>query len=165
MRAESSALDELLAGAEAAAGESIGSLLIRPVQRLCKYPLLFRELLHAVPAAHPSRGALLRAAAAVTTVAGEVNERVRDAERRAGMVLMAHAVGEPGLVVPVRALLLERDASAEQLSPGGLGGLSLRAFQPAKISKFGHLLGWFSRGRRCHISGDNPEWQISGFRP
>ncbi len=38
-------LDEVLKDRERKAHVSLGSLLIKPVQRVCKYPLLFRELL------------------------------------------------------------------------------------------------------------------------
>ena len=171
LRQERPQLDEFVRRAEAAGGETIGSMLIRPVQRLCKYPLLFRELRGAVAADHPARDALLRAEADVANTAsevkrahrtlhptprpsctltprpapppctltlhshsapsptlspctvtmwtlvapapapvsapsappgGQVNERVRDEERRAGMVVLARAVGEPTLVVPGR---------------------------------------------------------------
>ena len=52
---------------------------------------------------------VLRAARAVTTVAAEVNETVREAERRNDLVRLAAAVGEPGLITPHRALLLQQD--------------------------------------------------------
>ena len=72
LRQERPQLDEFVRRAEAAGGETIGSMLIRPVQRLCKYPLLFRELRGAVAADHPARDALLRAEADVANTASEV---------------------------------------------------------------------------------------------
>ena len=58
-------------------GQPLESLLIAPVQRLCKYPLLFRELLHATPEEHAHHALVLSAAHKVTAVAAEVNEAVR----------------------------------------------------------------------------------------
>ena len=75
LRQERPQLDLLVRGAEAAGGETIGSLLIRPVQRLCKYPLLFRELRVAVAAAgYPAHvlAALLHAEADMSAAAAEV---------------------------------------------------------------------------------------------
>ena len=40
-----------LAELETTRGEALDSLLIRPVQRLCKYPLFFGELLRILPEA------------------------------------------------------------------------------------------------------------------
>ena len=72
LRQERPQLDEFVRRAEAAGGETVGSMLIRPVQRLCKYPLLFRELRAAVATDHPAHDALLRAEADVANTASEV---------------------------------------------------------------------------------------------
>ena len=59
---------------ELATGQSLRSLLIKPVQRLCKYPLLLQSLLKELPAADPAHPLLSRAASAVEGVAHSVNE-------------------------------------------------------------------------------------------
>ena len=77
MRAKSPKVEAAFQKAELASMMPVGSMLIKPVQRLCKYPLLFRELLHEIPDEHPHRALVLSAARTVTAVAAEVNEAVR----------------------------------------------------------------------------------------
>ena len=106
-RASTPALDEL----EAACGERIDSLLIRPVQRLCKYPLFFGELLGVLPGQCASRPDLERAADAVRRVNEEVNAKIRGAEDGSRLVALYHELGGklPALLAPTRSLLLELD--------------------------------------------------------
>ena len=61
-------------------GVALDSLLIKPVQRLTKYPLLLRELLGRLPTRHPQRTALEDAERAVGDASREVNRRVKHAE-------------------------------------------------------------------------------------
>ncbi|XP_023565896.1 rho guanine nucleotide exchange factor 38 isoform X2 [Octodon degus] len=55
----------------------MGSLMIRPVQRLMKYPLLLHELHRATPPAHPDHGPLEEACAAVRAINVNINEQKR----------------------------------------------------------------------------------------
>jgi len=93
--------------------KALMSLLIKPVQRLCKYPLLLGGILSKLPSRHPSRGALEAAAAAVKSIAEQVNERVRQADGRARFVACANALNQPELVTPGRHLLREMDVQAQ----------------------------------------------------
>lgn len=127
LRAKSSKLDAAFQQAEIAATQTVGSMLIKPVQRLCKYPLLFRELCKEVPESHPARPELVQAAAAVQDVAKQVNERVREAERRADMMALAEAVREPELVTPSRALVHEAEVSVQRLASSRHGAPGARA--------------------------------------
>ena len=77
LRGESAEVDKACGAVEDLIHATISSMLIKPVQRLCKYPLLFRELLHEIPDEHPHRALVLSAARTVTAVAAEVNEAVR----------------------------------------------------------------------------------------
>lgn len=52
----------------------LASMLIKPVQRIMKYPMLFKELLAATTPAHPDYFNLKQAAASASAVADEVNE-------------------------------------------------------------------------------------------
>ena len=52
LRAANAVADDAMSEVEHATGLTIGSWLIKPVQRLCKYPLLLSALLKAAPA-HP----------------------------------------------------------------------------------------------------------------
>ncbi|XP_005406282.1 PREDICTED: rho guanine nucleotide exchange factor 38 isoform X2 [Chinchilla lanigera] len=55
----------------------MGSLMIRPIQRLMKYPLLLCELHKATPPSHPDRGPLEEACAAVRAINVNINEQKR----------------------------------------------------------------------------------------
>uniref|UniRef100_A0A8U8ALI9 Dynamin-binding protein n=1 Tax=Geospiza parvula TaxID=87175 RepID=A0A8U8ALI9_GEOPR len=55
----------------------LGSLLIKPVQRLMKYPLLLRELLNSTPASHPDHEALQHALFTMRTINWNINELKR----------------------------------------------------------------------------------------
>ncbi|KAF2988562.1 hypothetical protein EK904_006216 [Melospiza melodia maxima] len=55
----------------------LGSLLIKPVQRLMKYPLLLRELLNSTPATHPDHEALQHALFTMRTINWNINELKR----------------------------------------------------------------------------------------
>eukprot|EP01113_Clastostelium_recurvatum_P049650 TRINITY_DN9237_c0_g1_i1.p1 TRINITY_DN9237_c0_g1~~TRINITY_DN9237_c0_g1_i1.p1 ORF type:complete len:701 (+),score=118.47 TRINITY_DN9237_c0_g1_i1:110-2212(+) len=54
--------------------------LIKPVQRICKYPLLFQGLLRYTPETHPDHGPLSAALATMQGVALHVNEFSRESE-------------------------------------------------------------------------------------
>ena len=97
LRANSPKVDAAFQRAEMAAKQTVGSMLIKPVQRLCKYPLLFRELCKEVPEDHPAHGEVLQAALEIKDVAAQINERVREAEQRSLMMSLAEAVREPEL--------------------------------------------------------------------
>ena len=50
------------------------SLLIKPVQRVLKYPLLLEKLLKATPQSHPEHRKLMQALEAAQQVAQDINE-------------------------------------------------------------------------------------------
>ena len=99
-------------------GQPLESLLIAPVQRLCKYPLLLRELLGALKPNSADRPALEAAAALVGAAAARVTADVRAAENAATMRRVAIEIdstlpNNTPLLSPTRTLL--HDADAEQL--------------------------------------------------
>lgn len=116
---------------EAARAESLESVLIRPVQRLCKYPLFFAELLRPLPDGELHRE-LAAAADAVREVSEEVNRKTRGTAEAARLVEIHMALGQqlPSLLAPTRSLLLEtqvRLASTRigrRHSLGAISGLS-----------------------------------------
>ncbi|XP_068869386.1 rho guanine nucleotide exchange factor 38 isoform X1 [Aphelocoma coerulescens] len=61
----------------------LGSLLIKPVQRLMKYPLLLHELLNSTPASHPDHKALQDA----LFVMKNINVNINELKRRKDLVL------------------------------------------------------------------------------
>lgn len=52
----------------------LGSMLIKPVQRVMKYPLLFGDLLQCTSPVHPDYFNLKKAFEVATSIAGEINE-------------------------------------------------------------------------------------------
>ena len=67
------------------------SLLIKPVQRVLKYPLLLEKLLKATPPSHPDQRRLLQALEAAQQVAQDINEFKRRKDLGKGYD-MAHCV-------------------------------------------------------------------------
>lgn len=56
---------------------NIFAFMIKPIQRICKYPLLLRELLKHTEKTHPDYELLQKASGMIEKVVGEVNERRR----------------------------------------------------------------------------------------
>jgi hypothetical protein len=90
-----------LAAVQVTHGQTLDSLMIKPVQRLCKYPLLLASL---VKALRPSeeRKQLSAALVIVERQASEVNRRSREAEEAAKVLELGDAWR--GLVCPTRVL-------------------------------------------------------------
>ncbi|KAE8379299.1 hypothetical protein BDV26DRAFT_172069 [Aspergillus bertholletiae] len=58
----------------------LDSLLVKPVQRILKYPLLLSELLESTPKEHPDRVALMTALEEVTNISVRINELKKRAD-------------------------------------------------------------------------------------
>lgn len=58
----------------------LDSLLVKPVQRILKYPLLLKQLLDATPENHPDHAAILGALEGVTDISVRINEMKKRAE-------------------------------------------------------------------------------------
>lgn len=63
-------------------GLDLPSFLIKPIQRLCRYPLLLSEVVKHMPADHPMRTAMVTTRDGVERVAHEVNSRMAAADQR-----------------------------------------------------------------------------------
>ncbi|KAJ3299651.1 cytochrome c oxidase subunit 1 [Borealophlyctis nickersoniae] len=63
-------------------GLDIGAFLLKPVQRICKYPLLLRELFKHTPPGHPDHQALEASLRLINNVVDVVNERRRFVENQ-----------------------------------------------------------------------------------
>lgn len=59
---------------------NLDSLLVKPVQRILKYPLLLTELLSATPSDHPDYTAISNALAATTAISVRINEMKKRAD-------------------------------------------------------------------------------------
>ena len=97
-------------------GANLDSLLIKPVQRLTKYPLLLRELLERLPDQHPHRAKLTAAAVEIAQTNAEVNARIERAEMAAPL-LQAHEDLGGGVLAPNRTLRLTLDATCANPNP------------------------------------------------
>ena len=58
----------------------LSNYLLKPIQRVCKYPLLVRELLRATNEAHPDIENLNKALLKIETVVATINEQRRQTE-------------------------------------------------------------------------------------
>lgn len=124
----------------------IVSLMIKPVQRICQYPLLFRELLkHAASSAEAER--IEKTLRKIESVSVHVNERVREAQNNARLFEL-HETIDPrakiDLLQPSRMLLSELTARVLSLdSPRWpsfllrLGSRRRRRLQRADASSLG----------------------------
>ena len=59
---------------------NMGSIIIKPVQRILKYPLILNELIKCTEIDHPDKNRLMVAAALMTSVATYINESKRKKE-------------------------------------------------------------------------------------
>lgn len=76
---------------------NLDSLLVKPVQRILKYPLLLTELLDATPNDHPDREAIAKALEGVTNISVRINELKKRAD------LVGQVVGRKRKESDVRA--------------------------------------------------------------
>lgn len=59
---------------------NLDSLLVKPVQRILKYPLLLQSLIEATPEDHPDREDLLEALRDLTRVSTQINEKTKQSD-------------------------------------------------------------------------------------
>ncbi|KAJ3307215.1 Myosin 10A, isoform D [Kappamyces sp. JEL0829] len=84
----------------------LGSFLLKPIQRVCKYPLLLRDLLRATDANHPDCDNLTKALSKIETVVAAINEGARHAENVHKMIeLQSKFLTKVSLVAPSRFLV------------------------------------------------------------
>ncbi|NXE88431.1 DNMBP protein, partial [Menura novaehollandiae] len=79
---------------------NLGSFLIKPVQRVMRYPLLLMELLNATPDAHPDKAPLTSAVLAVK----EINVNINEYKRRKDLVLKYRKGDEDSLMEKISKL-------------------------------------------------------------
>ena len=127
-------------GQDAAALES---MLIKPIQRLCKYPLFFRTLTEAAPTDELTKASVL-----IDALAQTVNSTVKAAKARSRMATLLQRLGSDGeesflsLLAPHRELLLEARVRFCEVALRADGGVSKRrrSSQPVGASASGKLL-------------------------
>ena len=93
----------------------LSSFLIKPVQRICKYPLLIRELIKNTNEQHPDRQDLEKAAVKIDTVVTIVNEAARKTESiRKMLELQSNISNKIVIMSPSRTLVSESTVSVIQ---------------------------------------------------
>ncbi|KZV68489.1 hypothetical protein PENSPDRAFT_754044 [Peniophora sp. CONT] len=88
------------------------SLLIKPVQRLLKYPLLLHAILQDTPPSHPDYDALVQAKARIERVAHAVNEQQRRRQ------VVAAILAEPPQALQIRKRTLLARTHSSKGRPG-----------------------------------------------
>jgi len=91
-------------------GLTLFSFLIKPVQRICKYPLLLKDLLNHTKEDHPDYDNLVQALPKINTVVEYVNERKRLAENLQKIMDVQNQIEsteELNLVEPTRRFVRE----------------------------------------------------------
>ncbi|XP_015671748.1 dynamin-binding protein [Protobothrops mucrosquamatus] len=78
----------------------LGSFLIKPVQRVMRYPLLLMELLSATPESHPDHAPL----AAAVLVVKEINGNLNEYKRRKDLVLKYRKTDDDSLIEKISKL-------------------------------------------------------------
>lgn len=92
------------------AGLFLQSFLIKPIQRVCKYPLLLRELIKFTPEEHPDHEHLTKAFEKINEVVANINEGQREAEGLQRIIDLQKLIdGIDSLVAPGRRLHKEGD--------------------------------------------------------
>ncbi|XP_026349645.2 dynamin-binding protein isoform X1 [Ursus arctos] len=79
---------------------NLGSFLIKPVQRVMRYPLLLMELLNSTPESHPDKAPLTNAVLAVK----EINVNINEYKRRKDLVLKYRKGDEDSLMEKISKL-------------------------------------------------------------
>lgn len=89
--------------------QPLTSLLVMPIQRMTKYPLLIKEVLKATPTWHPDHVKLQERLKEIQEGAQKVDRKVDEAGRREAMLKLQETVKNcPNLVSEVHRVLLER---------------------------------------------------------
>eukprot|EP00158_Paraphelidium_tribonemae_P006776 Partr_v1_DN27966_c1_g1_i2_m11358 putative guanine nucleotide exchange factor len=101
----------------------LGSFLIKPVQRICKYPLLIQEILKYTPDTHFDRASLKEAQKIFESVVSQVNDGAKQAERVHRMAEIAGSFSDKlNIIEPSRHLVKEGQLSRIEMKRNGRQG-------------------------------------------
>jgi FYVE/RhoGEF/PH domain-containing protein 5/6 len=117
------------------------SFLIKPTQRICKYPLLLQAILKETPSGHADRGSLENALKKLEAVAGSINEGKRRVENQRKMFQLQTMFGSGVLI----------DASREIVKEGALVKLSKNKEQERMFFLFSDILVW-ARAKKANAT-------------
>ena len=106
-------------------GIPLGGYLIKPIQRLCKYPLLLRELLKKMdPATDADYDALVETAENLGTVVARINEWKRTTDSLANLARFQSLLDDPDSLLPpdlkVRNYVMDGEVSVGLMETSSL---------------------------------------------
>ncbi|RDD47749.1 Phosphatidylinositol 3,4,5-trisphosphate-dependent Rac exchanger 1 protein [Trichoplax sp. H2] len=112
----------------------LASCLVTPVQRICKYPLLFKELLRQTPESHVDYQTVLDTFQEIKNVCSEVNEIKRQLEELESLEeLVASIKGWTGLDFSKKEVKILKKGSLMKLTPHGAEELYFILFKKQLI--------------------------------
>lgn len=126
----------------------MGQLLLKPVQRICKYPLLLQELAKATPTDHVDHANLLDAIAKTNQVVVSLNDGQRALESFSKIAQIAEAIKAdvPEFDMLQKGRSFVREGPFEELSNGKRRGRSLVLFNDVL------LVGKYQKGKFVYRS-------------
>ncbi|XP_036040200.1 LOW QUALITY PROTEIN: phosphatidylinositol 3,4,5-trisphosphate-dependent Rac exchanger 1 protein-like [Onychomys torridus] len=120
--------------------------LLSPIQRICKYPLLFKELAKRTPGKHPDHPVVQSALQAMKTVCSNINETKRQMEKLEALErLQSHIEGWEGSNLT--------DICTQLLLQGTLLKISAGNIQERAFFLFDNLLVYCKWKSRCRFVG------------
>lgn len=105
---------------ESCTGLGLSSFLLEPVQRLTRYPLLFKQVLHYTPKSHVDLPGTIRALELAEAMLAEINETVRETENKTRLIELQDTIEWKGEGVERVDLLAEtREVGPRQVRHEG----------------------------------------------
>ena len=121
--------------------QSLGSILVKPVQRVCKYELFLRDLQRKAPAnAIDLQTDIVMAYTATQNVVAKVNNTGKTSEQLANLATLQEQlrpIGKVDLLQSHRKLDLQGNAMAVRMLPDGPGGANVDGFNAMQGSSGG----------------------------
>jgi len=139
-------LDQMMENPESrTAGLPLHAFLIKPVQRICKYPLLLRDIMKKTPDDHSDLGNLKKAAEKIETIVDFVNEEKRKFEKKQRSIEI-NAMMKPPLSECVgnedREFLLEGKLLRVETTKNKDGTQTVQSTAERFVALFSDILVW-----------------------
>jgi len=126
-------------------GQNLNSYLIKPVQRITKYPLLLKELVECTLESHPDFANLNRALAKIKLIVDAINEGKREAEGLQKMLfIQLEVIGDNTLELVTASRRLMKEGPAKRVD---LKGRKSTIYMPCKLFLFNDMFLWAKEDR------------------
>lgn len=113
-------------------GENLASYIIKPIQRICKYPLFFREIISHTSQDHSDYALLVETKEKIDDVVKSINEGKRRLEQQQKMVEILNSVDGnyegDGLITPSRVWISDIKLQGREDSGSKVGDYMLYLF-------------------------------------